>query len=139
MYNTTVSELFNNKKEKCIFQFDLCGNYITYYKSVRLASIATSISCNEIINVCENNKKQAGGYYWSYKKRFKYRPSKYISVACYTLDGKFIQSYTSVYDAAKYNNITENDIYVVIAGQHKTCKNIRWRYFYGNTSDIKSL
>ncbi len=139
MDNTTINELFNNEKEKCVFQFDLCGNYITYYKSAKIANMDTFIPYIDIINVCENKQKQAGGYYWSYKKKFKYRASKYTAVACYTWDGKFIQSYTSIYDASKDNNITINDIYVVISGQHKTCKNLRWRYFYGNTSNIKSL
>ena len=83
---------------------------------------------------------QAGGYYWNYKKKFEYRPSKtFTSVASYTREGKFIRSYNTVKDAANVVGCQPCSIYSVIYGKNKTCKNLRWRYFYGNTSDIKSL
>ena len=128
-----------NKKEKTVYQFDLCGNYIIYYKSIKIANEITLISINDILNTCNKNNMQAGGYFWSFKKRFDYKADKNTAVACYTLNGSFIRSYTSILNAAKLNNITEKDINMVICGKHKSCKFLRWRYFYGNTSNIKSI
>ena len=128
-------------KEKTVYQFDLQGNYLTYYKSVKQAEIATGIASSLISRVCLGTQCQAGGYYWNYKKRFDFREKKkkVTAVACYTDDGKFIKSYTSITEAAQAYNVGSPSIHKAINGQRKHCVGLRWRYFYGNTSDIPSL
>lgn len=128
-------------KEKVVYQFDLQGNYLNYYKSVKLAEIATGISSTLISRVCLDQQCQAGGYYWNYKKRFDFREKKkkVTAVACYDDSGKFIKSYTSLIEAAKENNVGAPSIHKAISGQRKHCNKLRWRYFYGNTSNINPL
>lgn len=124
-----------------MYQFDLQGNYITYYKSVHDASRATNIPFQSIGGNCLGKQSSAGGYYWSYKKRFDYDPSKQrnTAVACYDDDGNFIRSFETVKSAAEFYNVSHSCISVCIKGKSKHCKNLRWRYFYGNTSNISSL
>ena len=55
-------------------------------------------------------------------------------------NGEFIESYSSIKEAADYNNIkTPSNIVAAIKGTQKRCGGFRWRYFYGNTSNIKPL
>jgi len=128
-------------KEKTVYQFDLQGNYITYYKSVKEAENKTGISSTVISRVCLGNQCQAGGYYWNYKKRFDFREKKQkvTAVACYTDEGKFIKSFTSITEAAKEYNVGVPSIHKAISGQRKHCAKLRWRYFYGNTDNISAL
>ena len=128
-------------REKTVYQFDLQGNYLTYYKSVIQAEKATGVSSKVISKVCLGIQCQAGGYYWNYKKRFDFRDkiTAALAVACYTDEGVFIKSYTSIAEAAKAHNVGSPSIWKAINGQRKHCAQLRWRYFYGNTSNIPSL
>lgn len=127
-------------KIRVVYQFDLQGNYITYFKSISEASKATLIDSTLISNNCTGHQSQAGGYYWSYKKRFDYTPSiQKIAVACYNDDGTFIRSFDSLIEAANAYSVTYKGISNCIRGKQKHCAKVRWRYFYGNTSPISSL
>lgn len=127
-------------KIRPVYQFDLQGNYITYYKCLVDASKATNINNKDISSVCTGHMSQAGGYYWNYKKRFDYKaPNQKIAVACYQDDGTFIRSYTSMVDAAADYNVNYGGISNCIKGKQKRCAKVRWRYFYGNTSPISAL
>lgn len=144
-YNEHMTSIDSiNLQKKSVYQFDLTGNLIKTWKSVREASkqFDNFDSANSSIKRnCEGLTKQALGYFWSYKKRFAYKVNtKEIAVACYSLEGKFIQSYSSVYDACEQLQINDpSGILAVIFGKHKTCKNLRWRFFYGIQSNIKPL
>lgn len=127
-------------KIRPVYQFDLQGNYITYYKSIGEASKATLVDRTLISNVCTGNQSQAGGYFWSYKKHFTYEaPNQKVAVACYKDDGSFIRSFTSLAEAAKCYKVHYNAITRCIQGKAKHSAKVRWRYFYGNTSKISSL
>ena len=82
---------------------------------------------------------QSFGYYWSYKNKFEYHPVG-TAVAKYSDDGTFIESYSTIKEAAAANNInTPTNICHAISGKQKRCGGFRWRYFYGNKDNIKPL
>ena len=132
------------KKEKSVFQFDLQGNLIKCWKSI---TEATTIFKNQesaksaIHNVCTKITRQAFGYYWSFKDKFEYIPyERGTAIAKYNDSGEFLESYTSITEAAKENGIKSSaNIIAAIKGSQKRCGGFRWRYFYGNTSNIKPL
>lgn len=131
-------------KEKSVYQFDLLGNLIKSWKSGAEASKQfnnPTAAKTAIHNVCKKITKQAYGYYWSYTNKFEYDPFKSgVAVAKYNDAGEFIESYTSITEAAKQNNIkTPANINAAIRGSQKRCGGFRWRYFDGNTSNIKPL
>lgn len=101
----------------------------------------TGISYQTIGAVCLNKQIQAGGYYWSYVKRFDCDPSKIrvSAVACYTDDGEFIKSFSSIKEACLEYNVQHPSLIRCIKGKTKHCAKVRWRYFYGNTSNISPL
>ncbi len=126
---------------KKVYRFDLQGNYIDDFKSLHEAAEKTGIDYRAISQVCLNKTAQAGGYYWNYEKRFNFNPQKIrkTAVACYDDNGTFIKSYTSLTEAANDNNISPGTLCECIRGRHKHCAKLRWRYFYGNTSNIEPL
>lgn len=128
-------------RTKIVYQFDLQGNYITNYKSLHKAAEITKIDYRAISQVCLNKTAQAGGYYWSYEKRFNFDPKKVkkTAVACYTDSGEFIKSYTSLSEAANDKHVSPGTLCDCIRGKKKHCAKLRWRYFYGNTSNIEPL
>jgi hypothetical protein len=46
-----------------VYQFDLQGNYLNYFKSGAEAGRQTGINCKDINAVCNKRQGQAGGYY----------------------------------------------------------------------------
>lgn len=132
------------KREKVVYQFDLCGNLVKVWKSITLAAqIFSNPNAAKVAigNVCLNKTRQAYGYYWNFKPRFEYNEYLWTkAVAKYDDSGKFIESYSSIADAAKANNINSGSyISHAISGAQKHAGGFRWRLFYGNTNDIKSL
>lgn len=131
--------------EKTVYQFDLQGNLLKVWKSITLASQQFTNSQSmkvSISRVCLGQQSQANGYFWSFKNKFTYIPANkgYRAVAKYNDAGEFLESYTSITEAAIENNIkTRENIIAAISGRQKRCGGFRWRYFYGNTSNIKSL
>ena len=130
-------------KEKTVYQFDLQGNLVKVWKSASEASkqFENPNSARVAINNnCNNKVNKAYGYYWSYKHIFNYKETKGKAVAKYNDSGKLLAIYDSIKEAALENNIkTPSNISHAISGKQKRCGGFRWRYFYGNTSDIKSL
>lgn len=131
-------------KEKSIYQFDLQGNLIKRWKSISDAAkqFTNSNSAKVAIgNNCNGKTNQSLGFYWSFKNKFEFKTNQhYSAVAKYNDSGEFIESYTSIKEAAALNNIkTSSNIIAAIQGKQKRCGGFRWRYFYGNTDNIKSL
>lgn len=132
------------KKEKTVYQFDLQGNLLKVWKSLSEASNVfknPSSAKSAISNVCRGTAIQAYGYYWSYKDKFELKINqRHTAVAKYTDDGIFLESYSSISEAAKLNNIkTASNIQAAIAGRQKRCGGFRWRYYYGNNDNISPL
>jgi len=129
-------------KERAVYQFSLNGELLKVWKSASLAATKfknQSSARVNICNVCNNITRQAFGYYWSYKPKFDYNP--YLgckAVAMYNDDGEFIQSFTSLKEASEIFGSCSN-IIAAIKGTQKRCAGYRWRYFYGDTSNIKPL
>ena len=132
------------KRERAVYQFDLCGNLIKTWKSAAAAAQMfknTDSACIAIYNVCNNRTRQAYGYYWSYRPRFDYNEYSWTkAVARYNDAGNFIESYSSLKEAAEAVNLQSTaPISYAISGRQKHAGGFRWRFFYGNKGNIKSL
>ena len=55
-------------KLRAVEKYDLDGNYIESYTSVRNAGRKNFITPQNIINACKGNAKTAAGYKWKYKE-----------------------------------------------------------------------
>lgn len=92
-------------KEKTVYQFDLQGNLIKTWKSACEAAKTFSnpnAYRKAICDTCNGKQSQAYGYYWSYKCKFESKPNNHLkSVARYDDDGNFIESYSTLKEAAE--------------------------------------
>lgn len=55
-----------SKLSKPCFQLDENRNVVGYFHGVKLASKITGINSSSIIQCCNNKRKKAGGFIWSY-------------------------------------------------------------------------
>lgn len=66
-YGTRIKRV-KEKTSKKVLQYDLKGNFIKEYNSLRQATEENNIKSISNISLCCNGKyKQAGGYIWKYK------------------------------------------------------------------------
>ena len=89
-----------------IYQYDKNGNYIQCYNSIADAERATGIA-NANISSCINGKRQtAGGFQWTkeYKEHldnYKKRPGFHKELYQYSLDGRLLNKFATVAEAAE--------------------------------------
>lgn len=131
-------------KQKTVYQFDLQGNLIKIWKSACEAAKTFSnpnAYRKAICATCDGEQSQAYGYYWSYKCKFESKPNNHLkSVARYDDEGNFIESYSTIKEAAESLGLkSSGNIIAAIKGTQKRCGGYRWRYFYGNTNNILPL
>ena len=66
VHHFLLSNKLNNTIAKKVSQFDLLGNKLNSYKSIREASRQSNIDAHNIIYCCRGQKKTAGNYIWQY-------------------------------------------------------------------------
>ena len=120
---------------KIVYQFALNGNFIKKWNSVKEASKTLNIS--HIDSVCRGERDSAGGFYWSYIKKFNYIPyNNCRKIAQYTPTGKFIRTWESEKEAQVALHI--NNIHTAIKLNH-LCGGYQWRDYKGDNSNVESL
>lgn len=139
-YNTALGGGGSNSETKKVFMFDLKGEFLRSFKSVRDAALflnldnLTSVS-SAIKNNCRGSVQSAYGYFWSYRKEFTYKnPNKWKKISQYTVGGKFIRYFDSVSEAEEALGICSIS-QALINGY--TSGNYQWRYYTGDCSDIE--
>lgn len=76
-YNmTTGGDTSTNHTDKKVKQYNINGDFITEYQSIREASRFTNIDHTSIIRCCKNKVKHAGGFLWSYSDNKIIIPNK---------------------------------------------------------------
>lgn len=96
----------NNDKQRAVLQYDLQGNFINEYKSVKNAKEVTK--CSHLDACCRGKRNSAGGFIWRYKddkyftrkkyKARKDRPWNKFNVYQYNEKMELINKYDSIYD-----------------------------------------
>jgi len=135
----------NNKVNKTpVYQYDLLGNYITEYKSIKEATRAvcdknkTSSSISSAVNNSRN--PIAYGYLWSKEKIDKmkiYLPNNRKAVQCIETG----EIFSSIREAARaYNLKSPGSIIACCQGQQKsaakdlkTGKPLHWKYYINDS------
>lgn len=97
-----VEKIRNNVPKIKIHKYDLEGNYLESFESLREAS---NICECDVYNTTTNRNITAGGFQWSKKlvnkmpslktRVRKLRPNKYKKINQYTVDNKFIKTWDS--------------------------------------------
>ena len=120
---------------KTVYQFSLNGVFMRKWDSCKSAERTLGIS--HIDSVCRGERDSAGGYYWSYEKKFAYSPYNNAKrIAQYTVSGKFIRTWNSCKEAERELGLF--NIHRVLSIK-ALCGHYQWREYTGDNSDISPL
>lgn len=100
------------KKGKQVFQFDLDGNFLHTYISIRQASRLTGIDSKIIRSNCNKITKRSKQFIFSYDNTAEPYEKTYkrMPVYLYDIDGSFIKHFTNSDEATKELHLHKNTI-----------------------------
>lgn len=116
---------------KNILQYDLSGNFIMEWKSIREAANNYKITESNISSCCSGSYKSAGGYIWRYKEESideKIVTNKFKKVLQYDENLNFLREWNSAADIQKELGFNQINIRACCRGLKKSCKGYIWRY-----------
>lgn len=128
-------------RSKEVSQYDLDGNWVATYPSLKEAERKTKISHTSISSVLSGKNYVAKGFVWrtekkawidlsSFKqKRFESRANNTRAVCQYTLDGKLIATYKSLSEVSRVLGISHRYLYVCIKNNKIPIKS-EYRYIW---------
>lgn len=129
------SKEHREKVSVAVHQYDVDGNYIASYKSLRAAERETGVLRHCIKSCCIGEFRTAGGFYWNYEELDSYIPpeieySFWVPAYQYTLKGEFVASYLSLKKAADAVGTTNDMICQAIRqskeGHYRTAAGYLW-------------
>lgn len=117
--------------KKTIYQYDIIdGKLLNKYSNLTDAGNAISVTKQDLSKVCLSVGKICKGFYWSYEYKEPFKPNEDIrkkKVSKYSLNGVFIESYSSISDASKNTGINKSCIAKVCRGERKTSGGFIWK------------
>ncbi len=128
-----------NKVSKIVYQYDLNGNFIKEYKSVRDASRNLGINHSNISRCCRGEYKHTYGFIFRYDNNleiFSISSPNAIKKGVLEIDsyGNIIFGWVSIMECSRNTGISSGNISRVCSGKYKCTKG---RYFiYKNTYHI---
>lgn len=135
-YNlTSGGENGNFTQAKIAYQYDLDGNFVAEYPTIRdaAAAICKSPDASAIQNAMGKVGSQSYGYQWRYEKFDRIDPyivhSYATKVAKYNEDGHLIGVYNSVEDAAKSIGKSKSLIQLSCNDEIRSAGGFMFRYF----------
>jgi len=130
------------KKQSNIGQYDLDGNLIKTYSTIKEASLVSKIHYNSIQEVISGRALTSGGFLWregvkpkinvkSLSKHDGYRNSILSvdsrRVSQYTLDGIWVKTFNTITEASKATSIDNKSITQVVKGERMTAGGFLWQ------------
>ena len=119
-------------KSKRVYQFDLEGNFINTFGSVREAGLKFDIDVSSMTKSARGEKPTSGGYQWRYEN---ISPGKLIinhgiskQVFQYDLEGNFISMYASAAEAGRKFDKSHHMIATCARGVSETAYGFKWSY-----------
>jgi hypothetical protein len=118
---------------RVVYQYDLNGNFIAEFTTVRLAAKDLGLSHSNIARCCNGISKHAGGYIFRYQKNEVIdkvlNPNavqkKVIEIDC---DGETIGEWSSIMECSRSTGIDNSHISRICNGINKSHKKRRFRF-----------
>ena len=127
--NYDLEILQNNKLYKVILQYDLEGNLIKEWDSIKEIREDTNLNSNIILNCCRKVTKNYNEFIWKYKNDktidIIQRKPKVIRK---DLNGIILQEFNSVLKASKTMQLNIRSLYDCLSKKTKTCGGFKWEY-----------
>ena len=124
-------KLNRNYKRK-VYQYDLKGNLLQEYSSIVQANKVTKISTAHISQNCNNQRKSAGMYIWSFKKNIKgikeYKRETRAKKIVQILDNQIVNTFDSIKEAEEKTGILKTSISNCLTNRSKSAGKYNWKY-----------
>ena len=121
--------LTSSKANRAVKQFDLQGNYLRTFNTIREAAELLKVSPTGIGSACRGIQQTCGGYKWKYANQdYSFIERGRKKVEQYTLDNIFIQSFSSMQEASRITGVRADTISAVCRGKQKSSGGFLWRY-----------
>jgi len=118
--------------KKTVYQYDLKeGKLMNKYNSLENAGISIDAKKQDISRVCLSVNNMLKGYYWSYEFKEPFIPNKDLrkkKVLQFSIDGDFLDKYSSVSEASSITGISKSCISKVCRGDRKSSGGFLWEY-----------
>jgi len=123
-----------HKGKKQISQYDLDGNFIRTYESLKEAT--QELGKGNVSRDLFTSNHQVGGFLWRYTskcndlkiKPYERQKSRERQINQYDLQGNFIRTFRSLTEASKLLKIGHTKISLVCSQQRKSAGKFQWRY-----------
>ena len=154
-FDNSAVVLAAKKRVKKILQYDLDGNLLKIWDSVKDASKELNIEISSLSNAAScTGKKTCCGFQWSWvgedkTYRQKIKPiktakqriveAKYKSVIEYDLNGNFIKEWSSIKEASQTLKISHTHISACCLGKRTTAGKFQWKYKGDEQRIIKNI
>ncbi len=147
-YNFFPSKILEHRKNsvsnKPVIQYDLDGNKLREYFSIKEASRKNDISTSRISLCCHNKSFTAGGYMWEFLTGDIDNVKPFINpsekpVIQYDLDRNKLREYGSITEASKDNNIDSSGISKCCYKKLNHMGKYQWRFKKDNIDKVKSI
>lgn len=136
-YNMTLGGYIPPITSKTIYQFDLLGNPIKTWDSIK--EITNYYGCNkDRISMCIKDKRSFNNYYWSECNNIdinEYRLSSREIIFQYDDSGNFLNQFNNAEEASKKLNLDRNLISIALYEKHKYSN----FYFLHADTDINTV
>lgn len=117
--------------ERKVYQYDLKGNLIKVYNTLKEASEISKINKALICKVCKFNGNTAGGYVWRYEGD-SFNAHKTLTkervVEQYDKNMNLLNTFSSLTEASKQTDCNRANISSVCLGKRKTANGYIWKY-----------
>lgn len=129
--NDDFDKYIKTDPKKAVTQYDLSGNFISRYNSVKEAGISNNLCSSAITKCCKGKVKSVGGFRFTYANKIlseNYKNNQLKPVMQYSKDGVFLAKYSSITEAGKSTNINIANLQKVCANKVKSAGGYIWRY-----------
>lgn len=145
--STIIKEQISKSKKIQVYQYDLEGNFIQEWESMKAASENNNILLCDISEAIKCKRKfKAGGFQWRCEKmesiplydKLKNAENKSKSIYQYSLDGKFVKEWKGTRKPSEDLNISRTALRNNLIGLSKSVGGFIWSYNKeNNISPIK--
>ena len=119
---------------KPVYQYDLDGNFIKKFNTIKDANVEIGITCyGGITACCKNKQKSAYGYIWSYafdenicKYNSKTKEKKIIQIN--KENNTTINIFDNIHSAERTTNIPHSNILKCCKGERRSAGGYCWKY-----------
>jgi hypothetical protein len=119
-----------NYQKRKVSQYDLQGNFIRSFDSIKEAS-SHGFSEGNIQDCCVGRLKSSKGFIWRYSEDLQpdvYNKKNVKSVLQFTISGEFIKEWNSIAMVSRELKIGGNSIVTCCKGKYKSAGGFIWKY-----------